>query len=345
MAPPQAAQLQQDQHAADQEQQGNDRETTCSASAYYAHWSGVRPDLLRLTLAAIRFDPEGAAERPLVLLAGDSSLDNKYWVPSDRATAVNGYERFLRPPSSREDVCHWLNAALAERHGGRVACVNGAVEASTLAQRGDGRTLLPQDEAVRDALRPCDALVVSVGGNDIALAPSAKTALCMLALMHCTSVAALRQGKSCFYAHFVQLFRDKVERYVAALTAKTKPRCVVICMIYYPCESAGQESWAAPMFRALGYDASPQRLQAAIHAMCEHATREVALEGTEVLALPLFNVLDAKDPNDYVARVEPSSQGGRKIAGAILDLVMPLLLEPRSQAAGRAPPLAPLTQV
>jgi hypothetical protein len=37
-----------------------------------------------------------------------------------------------------------------------------------------------------------------------------------------------------------------------------------------------------------------------------------------VIPFPLFSILDGKDSHDYVQRVEPSSQGGEKIAQALL---------------------------
>jgi hypothetical protein len=37
--------------------------------------------------------------------------------------------------------------------------------------------------------------------------------------------------------------------------------------------------------------------------------------------VPLFNVLDGKNSRDYIARVEPSSQGGRKMAEYLLDTI------------------------
>ena len=43
---------------------------------------------------------------------------------------------------------------------------------------------------------------------------------------------------------------------------------------------------------------------------------------TQVVALPFFEHLDGTDPNDYVQRVEPSSQGGKKMAAAIVDAVL-----------------------
>ena len=62
-------------------------------------------------------------DRPVVWLAGDSSLDNKHWFqPPDKhrsinagigrsrpylAEACNGYERFLRPPVMVQDVAYW----------------------------------------------------------------------------------------------------------------------------------------------------------------------------------------------------------------------------------------------
>lgn len=47
--------------------------------------------------------------------------------------------------------------------------------------------------------------------------------------------------------------------------------------------------------------------------------RKISIPGTEVIPLPLFNVLDGKNTDDYVARVEPSPQGGRKMAEYLLD--------------------------
>lgn len=48
---------------------------------------------------------------------------------------------------------------------------------------------------------------------------------------------------------------------------------------------------------------------------------KISIPGTEVIPVPLFNALDGKTPNDYVARVEPSSQGGRKVAEYLLDVI------------------------
>ena len=53
-----------------------------------------------------------------------------------------------------------------------------------------------------------------------------------------------------------------------------------------------------------------------------HATSRIAIEGTEVVPFPLFRVLDGKTSSDYCQRVEPSPQGGRKMARALLNAVV-----------------------
>jgi hypothetical protein len=55
--------------------------------------------------------------------------------------------------------------------------------------------------------------------------------------------------------------------------------------------------------------------------LCVINLRKISIPGTEVIPVPLFNVLDGKNPRDYVARVEPSSQGGRKVAEYLLDVI------------------------
>ena len=39
--------------------------------------------------------------------------------------------------------------------------------------------------------------------------------------------------------YFVDLFKNRVQNYVARLVQKRKPKAVVVCMIYYPDEKSG----------------------------------------------------------------------------------------------------------
>lgn len=113
--------------------------------------------------------------RPVVWLAGDSSLDNKHWVQPQTPTTFaprNGWEDVLHKAYGVvPDVAFWTNAHL-ERLGSRdplqrPVYVNCAVEESTLGLRAD--TLLPQDLFAAEHMRRGDVVVVSVGGNDVVL--------------------------------------------------------------------------------------------------------------------------------------------------------------------------------
>ena len=100
-------------------------------------------------------------------------------------------------------------------------------------------------------------------------------------------------------------------------------------MIYYPLEAGAskQKSWADLPLRLLGYNRFPGQLQAAIAKMYELATKRVRLEGVEVVPCALFEVLDGKNGEYYEAIVEPSAEGGRKIAALLKGILEPLIEE------------------
>ena len=163
-------------------------------SEYYGH------DIAHLTTV---FDGL-RSRRPdasTVWLAGDSSLDNKHWLfpdqmhsqaasrprvmmdPTATAPACNGYAQILSPPRMVKDVNFFVNSEL-ERQGVDAFCLNCAREESTIQDREGEPGLMPQDVFIRDNIRPDDTLVVSVGGNDIALRPSAATIFNMATLLY-----------------------------------------------------------------------------------------------------------------------------------------------------------------
>lgn len=116
------------------------------------------------------------------------------------------------------------------------------------------------------------------------------------------------------------LFGTRVEKYIERLTAKTKPRKILVCMIYYLDETA-TSSWAGPALAALGYNKNPEKVQLVLRKFFSEATSKISIPGTQVIPVPLFNVLDGKSTRDYIARVEPSSTGGRKMAEYLLDII------------------------
>ncbi|KAK3066089.1 hypothetical protein LTS18_002040, partial [Coniosporium uncinatum] len=134
-------------------------------------------------------------QTPIVYLAGDSSLDNKFWVPSagpggDRLSVAvpEIYKTVLESPRPKPDVAFWLNHLL----GARSTALNTAVEESMLRDRD--ADLLPHDKFIRDHIRSQDVLVVSVGANDIAFKPTAATAMHMLNLAWLTSRSSIEKG-------------------------------------------------------------------------------------------------------------------------------------------------------
>ena len=308
---------------------------TINSDEFYHTYHGHRTDHLLTLLTSLRLP-----RRYTIYLAGDSSLDNKFWFEGS-VKAVNGYESILNPPKSKQDIAYWLNYELVRRKLSYFA-LNCAVEESSVGSRSFCR-LLEQDKVVRDTITADDILVVSLGGNDIALKPNVCTILATLALICCTTTECLRScaggcalpcddyacgcGCGCLsnlfafppgYGYFLHLFGTKIQSFLDRLTDKMRPKIIVICMIYYPDERPGQ-SWADGILAALGYNSNPKKLQLLIDRVFQDATEQISLPGTRIIALPLSKALDGKNTEDYSARVEPSIPGGHKIANLILD--------------------------
>jgi len=171
--------------AAEQKKQQEDRAamTAVRAHDFYGEYHGHIVEHLRPLLQTMRMDPK----KRIIWTAGDSSLDNKYWFKA-QADAVGSHRLVLRPPVSKQDVTYWLNAEASARGLPHLEAINTAVEATTLNQRSrfGCPNLLPQDNFIRENIGPDDVLVISIGGNDIAMAPAPCTILNMVCLICCT---------------------------------------------------------------------------------------------------------------------------------------------------------------
>ena len=316
-------------------------------SSYYATYHGHDVEHLEELLPVLRRGGNDG-KRACIFLAGDSSLDNKFWFENS-ADALNGYEHVLEPPRMKLDICYWLNFEARRRGLSELFCLNTAIEATTLNDRSFG-CVLAQDRFIRDHIGANDYLVVSVGGNDLAMAPVLATIINIIPLLCCTpqwcvehcSVACppnLHVDCGCFgcglpgcvagtlcgwppgMGYFVDLFANRVQNYIVNMLGSRRPRKVVACMIYF-LDVAGRGSWADGFLCCMGYNCAPSRLQSAIRAVFNLATRRIRIPGTEVVAMPLFEVLDGSCSEDYVQRVEPSPTGGRKIATALIDAIL-----------------------
>lgn len=65
---------------------------------------------------------------------------------------------------------------------------------------------------------------------------------------------------------------QRTQKYIEALTSKTKPAKILVCMIYYPDEN-NAPSWANASLGALGYNNNPAKIQLLIRKFFEEATR------------------------------------------------------------------------
>ncbi|KAF1992853.1 hypothetical protein P154DRAFT_528194 [Amniculicola lignicola CBS 123094] len=202
--------------------------------------------------------------------------------------------------------------------GDRATAINTSVEESMLRERD--WELLPHDAFIRDNIREEDILIVSIGANDVALRPLASTVWHMLRLAWLTQLSSLQNGSAWSLSYFQHLLGTKVQDYLTKLTSKTKPRAIIVCMIYFPLES-GQTSWADLQLKLLGYNSNPAQLQTAIKKIYDIATRQIKIEGTRVLPCSLYEVLDGKHKDDYTARVEPNENGGRKMAKKFVEML------------------------
>jgi hypothetical protein len=295
------------------------------ASQFYFEWKGhTISDVSAFRSITLSLRPS----QPIIYLAGDSSFDNKFWVPSSGPGGeplpvdVPGiYHAALDRPHPKPDIAFWLNHLLKDR----ATALNLAVEESTLQDREND--LLKHDEFIRDNIRAEDVLIVSIGANDIALKPTFATIRHMLQLAWLTPRGSLQRGTAWSLSYFTKLFKDQVQAYVSRLVEKHKPRAVIVCMIYYPLEAGAskQTSWADVPLKLLGYNLFPGQLQTAIKAIYEVATKQIQIPGVKVIPCALFEAMDGKNKDEYSARVEPSAEGGRKIASQLKEIIEPLI--------------------
>lgn len=272
------------------------QEEKVKSSRFYNEYYGHKVRDLKVLYPVLRSHCQS-----LIWTAGDSSLDNKYWF-NDPRPSVGPYSLVLDPPSSNADITYWFNYLDQERNSNTQNgknkssryTINTAVEASTLNARSFA--LRPQDRFLRDNISSDDILIVSVGGNDVAMAPLPCTIASILSLVLFLPTSCIERGcvrgtvplddwccgcgpstLSCLCAcppclgYMVHLFGTRTRHYIQRLTAKTKPKKILVCMIYYPDERA-TPSWAGPALAALGYNKNPRKLQAMIRKAFVEAT-------------------------------------------------------------------------
>jgi hypothetical protein len=157
-------------------------------------------------------------------------------------------------------------------------------------------------------LKPNDILIVSVGGNDIALQASCSMMYHIGKLLYLTKDIK----KSDSFKYLIDVFKTQVESYINELTVNVTPKKIIICSVYYP--SLSGKGWADKMLSLMDYKKNHKKIHSIIRCIYEEATSKIKILFSDVITVPLYNVLDYQDQTDYVARVEPSSTGGYKMA-------------------------------
>ena len=76
------------------------------------------------------------------------------------------------------------------------------------------------------------------------------------------------------FVYCVLPLTNRTQIYIEALTSKTRPKKILVCMIYYPGVD-NVPSWANTALGALGYNQNPEKLQLLIRKVFEEATRYV----------------------------------------------------------------------
>ena len=288
---------------------------------FYNNWSGH----LKIHLDAILTIEE---ESPKIFLAGDSSLDNKAWIKDDQSKKIKYkdlfgyYKKILNETNPAvQDVAYCINDKI--RKDGELkkyVCINTSVEATTLTTSdGDGKfksrfdennniKLLEQDQIIQENITQQDILVISIGGNDVAF--------------NANKYKNKNDNDNDIIEILISLF-EKIKIYIDALVKKQKPKKVIICM-YYFFDLKNSLTWANNILNNLEYDTNPDRVKKLLISLYHTVIRDMKIDGMNkenVIGLPLYRYMDGTDTNDYDNRVEPSVEGGKKIAKAVFDAI------------------------
>lgn len=302
---------------------------TIAPAKFYGNYFGHTPDDL-----AVVFDKLVASRRKqgdtvhVLYLAGDSSFDNKHWLqPGRTLPALNGFEEVLHPTESYGDLCYHVNRRVVEgeithpflaSRNSHIVCINCAVEEATIGAKKSGKQLNAQDEFIRDHLTADDLILLSLGGNDIALFPSPTTICAMGWLTSCSSRSNIVKGSAWGLGRMRDLFGPQLRGYLAALTEKATPFAILPCVIYYPDTNKESPSWANKVLQLIGYNKEPQTVKSIIDRVFQEAKLSLTeVKAVHTVPVALSEAMDGSRSEDYVARVEPSSSGASRIASLL----------------------------
>jgi hypothetical protein len=102
-----------------------------------------------------------------------STLDTKYWFNDPRPPlGLVGYEHVLDPPQCNADITYWLDYHWQTQNVSQVALEPSMQQWRQQPPNERTFRLRPQDRFLRENIQGNDILIVSIGGNDVAMAPT-----------------------------------------------------------------------------------------------------------------------------------------------------------------------------
>ncbi len=115
--------------------------------------------------------------------------------------------------------------------------------------------------------------------------------------------------------------------YLERLTSKKKPKKIIVCIIYMP-NFMNTSGWAVgflnnlkKMYPDATIDTLRNNLRGLLKKIHDECIEKIKINGTEIIPLKLYDVIDGTDEKDYENAVEPSIQGGKKMAEAFKNLI------------------------
>lgn len=279
---------------------------------FYGNYYGHKLSHLKTVKDTLKRD---YPKHNLIYFAGDSVLDNKHWVLREkRVIPTNGYDQILT--EAVPDLAYQVNHLLNEK-GLQYFAINTAVEESAIKDKI--KALNDQDQFIVKNITYDDILVISIGGNDIALKPDVATifGIGKILLLN-TETSFLDFDHPISGMDIInRIFINGIKNYVEKLTQLTMPKKIIITSLYFMAETG--KGWADTPLMLMGYNKNPRLIQALLKRVSYEM--EKSLTTSNIQVLPLWQCLDGKIESDYVERVEPSASGGRKMAELIINQI------------------------
>jgi len=231
-----------------------------------------------------------SSNNPKIYLAGDSILDNKFWVKNEGK--VNKVKNLFDIP----DIEYHMNDLIED-----YTCINCASEESKV----ENKIYNYQDKFIHDNITKDDILVISIGGNDFLLNPDNLTRLGK------AQFSRILKGKyeDENYLQILNIFNLHIPKYIKYLIGKNTPKKIIYLFPYFPCEVKGQ-CWSSAINLIMIF-------KGFLKDTMRNLYKDMKLK-ENIIKLPLFKLFNPEKEEDYIQRLEPSILGGRKIASLIL---------------------------